>query len=616
MGVGVKLCGRRECLAFMTCAVLIASTFEFAQSGISSSGSNEPPPPMVRSVEGQRSAILHDAQIPFRRRVSDRAGASTAGSSSPNPLPQSASPPKADEGTFTIRDFFVQGNTILLPDRVDAIVAPFIGRERQFNDIEKARAALEQAYREAGYPTVAVTVPEQTVEYGVITLTVYEARLKSIKITDNWFFSSEYVRNKLPAVRLGALLHEPTVLKQLDALNANPDLKVAPILKPSDSPEQLDLELKVKERPPIHGKVELNNRGVATTPRLRLNAALQYTNVFGLDHMITLQTSQTPQDWGAVEVYSGNYVIPLGAPDHKLMFYGATASSRARLNSTPLPVGGGLDIIGNSDVAGARYMFPLPLDGTMKHQLSVGIDYKHLGRSEGIIPGGFGSVTVSNPITYTPLSIGYTGIRPDQYGFTQVSATTRGYVAGLVPQGDKEDFQGDPNDVLNKPGLRRFSTGSFVVLQGSVDRYQPLPYEFGLSGKVDGQWANEPLIPTEEYFAGGMQSVRGYREFEAVGDEAAHGTIEIVSPPVPQLSSEHIRRSLRFVAFYDMAYLWVKKPLPGQTDHWLLEGTGVGLRFTLSDYVRFRYDAAWALHQGPFTPDGGYYGHFSLEAVF
>jgi len=600
----------------MTCAVLIAFTFDFAQSGTSSSISNEPPLRSFRSVESQRSEIIQDGPSPSKQRVSDRVGPSTATSSSPNPLAQAAPPANADEGTFTIRDFFVQGNNLLLPDRVDAILAPFIGPGRRFTDIEKARAALEQAYRELGYPTVAVTVPEQTVEYGVITLIVYEGRLKSVDIMNNWFFSSGYVRDKLPAIRPGALLYEPTVLKQLDALNANPDLKVAPILKPSDNPEQLDLELKVKDHPPVHGKVELNNRGVATTPRLRLNAALQYTNVFGLDHTITLQTSQTPQDWGAVEVYSGNYIIPLGMPDHKLVFYGATAHSRARLNSTPLPVGGGLDILGNSVVAGTRYLVPLDVSGTMKHQVSFGIDYKHLGRSEATVPGSHTSITVSNPITYTPLSIGYTALRPDERGYTKVSATTRGYVAGLVPQGAKEDFQGDPNDVLNKPGLRRFSTGTFVVLQGSLDRYQPLPHEFSLSAKVDGQWTNEPLIPTEQYFAGGMESVRGYREFEAVGDEAVHASIELVSPPVPQLSAEHIRRSLRFVAFYDVAYLWLRQPLAGQTDRRQLEGTGVGLRFALSDHLRFRYDAAWALRQGPFTPEGGFYGHFSLEAVF
>lgn len=521
-----------------------------------------------------------------------------------------------DDQTFAIRDFFVQGNNLLLPDQVEALLAPFTGPARGFKDIEGARAALEKAYRDLGYPTVAVTVPEQTIEYGIVTLTVYEGRLKSVTVTDNLFFSSGYIRDKLRALRAGALLHEPTVLKQLDALNTNPDVKVTPVLKSSDDPGLLKLELKTKDRPPVHGRVELNNRGVPTTPRLRLNAALQYTNLFDADHVLTLQTSQTPQDWGAVEVYSGNYVVPLGDPGHQLVFYGATARSRARLNQSPLPAGGGFEIIGNSVVSGFRYTVPFGAVGDMQHQVSVGIDYKHLGRSQAAIPGGGGSITVSNPVTYTPAFLGYLGVHQNGGGITKVTGTARGYIAGLVPQGDTADFQGDQNDALNKPGLRRFASASFAVLQGGVDRYQPLPYEFSLAARIDGQWTTGPVLPTEEYFAGGMDSVRGYREFEAVGDHAAHGTVEVLTPAVKKWPLEHIERSLRFAAFYDTAYLWIQKPLPSQLNHWYLQGTGVGLRFTLSQYLRFRYDAAWTLNHGPFSPADSFYGHFSLEAVF
>jgi hemolysin activation/secretion protein len=520
----------------------------------------------------------------------------------------------SEESTFPIRDFHVEGNNLLPPDRVEAILDTFTGPARRFSDIEAARDALEKEYRKLGYPTVAVTVPEQTVAYGIVTLRVYEARLKTVEVTNNWFFSDDYIRNKLPAVRLGALLHEPTVLKQLDTLNANPDVKVAPILKPTDDPEQLDMELKVKDRPPVHGKVELNNRGVPTTSRLRLNAALQYTNLFGLDHSVTLQTSQTPQDFGQVTVYSGNYLMPLGTPDHQLAFFAATAHSRARLNQSPLPVGGGLDIIGNSVIGGGRYMYSFS-KGNFKHQISVGVDYKHLDQSKAMAPDGTTAV-VTNAISYTPGTIGYVGIAQDQWGLTRFTATTRGYAAGLVPQGDKQDFQGDPNDPLNKPGFRKHSTGTFVVLQGGIDRYLALPKDFGLSAKVDGQWVNEPVIPTEQYFAGGMESVRGYREYEAVGDEAVHGSVELSTPPVPKFFRENIRSSLKFVAFYDLAYLWIKDATPGQIPRRLLEGTGVGLRFGLSDHLRFRYDAAWTLTNGPFSPAGSFYGHFSLEAVF
>ena len=536
----------------------------------------------------------------------------TAASSSPNPLPQDASQSDADTATFTIRDFFVQGNNLLMPDRVDAILAPFIGPGRRFIDIEQARTALEQAYRQLGYPTVAVTVPEQTVEYGVITLTVYEGRLRSIDVTNARFFSSEYVRNKLQSIKLGALLYEPTVLKQLDALNANPDLKVTPILKPSDDPGKLDLELKVKDRPPVHGKVELNNRGVPTTPLLRMNAALQYTNLFGADHTITLQTSQTPQDWGAVEVYSVNYAAPLWA-GHQLVGYAATANSRSNLGATP--VGGGADIIGNSVVAGLRYLFPLRIGSGMDHQLALGLDYKHLDSSQANFQNGL-NVTVTNAISYTPASLGYTGVRPDQWGLTKLTVSARGYVAGTISGGDKEDFAGNPQDPTNMPGVCHGCTGTFVAIKGGIDRDHRLPYGLDLSLRTDGQWVNSPVPPTERYFAGGMESVRGYREYEASGDNAVRASVELMSPPIPALSFENVRRTLRFVAFYDLAYLWVRDATPGQVNHYNLAGTGAGLRLALSDYVRFRYDAAWTLQPGPFTPEGTFFGHFSLEAVF
>src|SRR5262245_40223574 len=612
MGVGVKTWSRKECLAFMTFACVAVSNVhvvlgETRSAAVALPRLLDPSSEWRLTTDRSFSAVVAQA---------GSASSSASRRSSPSSVQPSETGSSNGEEVFTIRDFFVQGNNLLLPDQVQSILAPFIGPRRSFKDIEAARAALEEAYHKLGYPTIAVTVPEQTVEFGVFTLVVYEGRLQSIEVTENRFFSDDYVRRKLPAIRLGALLHEPTVLKQLDTLNANPDIKVMPILRPSDEPGQLNLDLKVKDRVPVHAKVELNNRGVPTTPLLRLNAALQYTNLFDADHVITLQPSQTPQDWGAVEVYRGNYIMPLRTPDESLVFYGAGASSRAHLATSPIPVGGGLDVIGNSIIAGARYFLPLGSGQIMKHQLAFGIDYKHLGRSETTLPEGLGNVTVSNPLTYTPASLGYIGVLQDDHGSTKFTASARGYVAGLVPDGSEEDFGGDPNDPLNMPGLRHGSTGTFAVIQGGLDRFLTLPREFSLSVKADGQWGSQPLVPTEQYFAGGMESVRGYREYQAAGDDAVHAMVELATPPFPKWPLEHIQRTLRFVTFFDMAYLWVKQPLPGQIPSWNLQGTGVGLRFTLSDNLRFRYDAAWALKPGPFAPAGSYFGHFSLEAVF
>jgi hemolysin activation/secretion protein len=186
----------------------------------------------------------------------------------------------------------------------------------------------------------------------------------------------------------------------------------------------------------------------------------------------------------------------------------------------------------------------------------------------------------------------------------------------MVPGGDKEDFGGDPADLQNTPGNRLGSTGTFVVLRGGVERTQDLPKGFSLSLKGDGQLASEPLIPAEEYFAGGVDAVRGYLESEELGDDAIHGTVELFTPTLPALLPDPIKDNLRFTVFFDGAYLWVKQTPPGQKDHHQLSGTGFGARVKLTDYIQGRVDFAWALNDAAITQKGDLFVHFSVKGSF
>jgi hemolysin activation/secretion protein len=103
---------------------------------------------------------------------------------------------------------------------------------------------------------------------------------------------------------------------------------------------------------------------------------------------------------------------------------------------------------------------------------------------------------------------------------------------------------------------------------------------------VDGQLSNQPLISNEQYIAGGMASVRGYKESEATGDNAAHGTIEIFKDftVLAQKGSGH-SITLTPYLFYDAALLETKNALAGQDSELTLQGTGCGLRMEISDYL-------------------------------
>lgn len=527
-----------------------------------------------------------------------------------------------DEVYFSVLEFQIEGNTLLPQATIDERLNPFKGFAQKIADIEKARAALERAYHEKGYPTVLVTVPEQTVETGTVRLRVTESKIGEVTVSGIRYFSTERILEKVPSLRPGALLYEPTMTKELDAVNANPDRQISPVLKPGKEPGTVDLDLKVTDRYPLHAKITGDNRGPITTPRNRLTAEIQHANVWGREHILTLQTVQTPTDWGAVQTYGGTYVAPL--PREQLFtLYAAKTISNSVLAGAALPAAsaGDIGIAGNATVAGFRYAAPFSPLGAYHHQVTVGMDYKRLEKTTATFPGDLGTAVVLSPIQYTPITAAYSAYRPDSLGISSLSASVKGYVAGMIPGGSKGDFGGDQNDPLNKPGNRKGSTGTFVVLQGTLDRVQQLPEEFSLTAHLDGQWANEPLIPAEQYFAGGLDTVRGYFQYETIGDNAARARVEGLSPsvsiPFDREVNPRLKLDLRLAAFYDAAFLWIRRAQPGQTDRFQLEGVGGGIRANLAPFnLKLHLDQGFALRDAVVTKKGDTFLHFSVEVAF
>jgi hemolysin activation/secretion protein len=548
----------------------------------------------------------------------------------PPAMVSQAAGPAHEEGPagFTIAGFSVEGSHLLGKDKIDEVLSGFKGPGKTIKEIERARLELEKAYQRLGYPTVLVVVPEQTIEDGIVRLTVVESRLLQVTVTGNRYFSRYNILGKLPSVQIGTLLHEPQLVKELDALNANPDLKVTPVLKPSSEPGMVDMELKTKDRLPLHAKMTGDNKGPFTTPANRITWEAQYANLWDADNILTLQTTHTPTNWGAVQAYGFSYVAPITWPDHLLAVYASKVISNSTLAGTSLPISGGGDIAvaGNATVGGFRYLFPIFKGGKAVHQLSFGADFKRLEKTEATFPGDLGTAVVLSPIQYTPVSIGYTGTYPDSYGVTTFTATLTGYAAGLIPGGGKKDFQGDPNNPDEFPGNRAGSTGTFGVVKTGLGRTQPLPGDFVLAARIDGQWANEPLIPAEQYFAGGMDTVRGYIQNEALGDNALLWRAELYTPELPSVPldyfwqrrrSSELKATFKLVAFYDYARLWTRRAPAGQADIGRLEGAGGGFRMKVEPInLTLAFDQAVALQDTATTKRGDTFAHFMVSIGF
>src|SRR5215831_3895340 len=218
----------------------------------------------------------------------------------------------AEEPTFDILEYRVEGNSVLPKLAIERAVYPHLGEKKRIADVEKARVALEKAYRDAGYATVVVNVPQQKVDKGVVVLQVIEGRIERVRVTGSRYYSQGSILEQVPAAAPNEVPYFPDVQRQVDRLN-NADRRVTPVLRPGTVPGTTELELNVRGELPLHGSLEFNNRYSPNTTPYRLTGALRYDNMFQRDHSFGVQYQTSPQDTSEVKAIVATYAVPLSS---------------------------------------------------------------------------------------------------------------------------------------------------------------------------------------------------------------------------------------------------------------------------------------------------------------
>ena len=511
----------------------------------------------------------------------------------PARMQQEAKQAEQDQ-TFEIYAFKLEGNTIFPTQRLLDLLDELVGPGKTATEVEKGRDILEMFYHGEGYPTVLVNIPEQKVEEGIIHLQVIESRVNIAKVTGNRYFSSDLILGKLPSLAPGAIIYIPEVQNEINKVNRNPDLKVMPAIVPGKEPGTVDVELKAEDHRPFHGNIEINNRNSHDTTPLRINMGAHYDNLWGMEHSFSLQYQFSPQNFSEVEVVSASYMLP--APWRKesnLVVYGVYSNS----NTT---FGDAFNTLGKGDIIGTRYIIPLSPYKSYNHSAILGFDYKHFDQTTS----QEGATVTTTPVEYMPFSIAYSGSIPDPSGFTLLNAGVNVAFRGLIAK--EQSF----ND-------KRFEARSnYFFAAFGAERRQRLPGGFGLGVKLDGQLASQPLISNEQYAAGGMESVRGYKESEVMGDSAFHGMIDLSAPDLAPFIKLGEKYSLIPYTFYDFAALWVKEPLPDQDAAMDIQGAGIGIRGFIFKNVEYQAEGAFALVDTNKIKKGDIQVHFKAKYQF
>jgi len=497
--------------------------------------------------------------------------------------------------SFDILEYRVVGATMLPAKDIERAVYPHLGERRSMKDVEAARSALEKLFQDKGYLTVLVDVPEQKVEGGVVTLRVTEGRIRRVRVTGARYYSLGRIREATAATAAGSVPQVADLQRDLATLNRSADRRVTPVFKPGPTPGTVDMDLKVDDKPPVHGSAELNNLNSANTTPLRLSGSLRYDNLWQADHSLAITLQTAPERFRDARIVSGTYVMPVAGSDAMLAFYGVHSRS-------DVAAVGSLSVAGNGDILGARGILPLKSSQGFSQSFTLGVDYKHFGQSTKLV----GADSIEQPVSYIPFLIQYSGTWTDARGATQFNGGLNFAMSDFLGYNRTSQFE------LNK---RANARGDYAFFRGDLSRTQNLGADWKLVARTGLQLASGPLIGNEQFAAGGSDTVRGYYEAEQLGDHALLGSVEVRTPYPAFVPHERID-DLYALAFVEAANLRLIEALPSQKTSIGLASTGLGLRLSAMKHLRAGIDVAYALRDTTYTHSGDIRMRFKLGYEF
>ncbi len=463
--------------------------------------------------------------------------------------------------TLFIKEYRVIGSKTLPRGEVEKAVYGYLGPGRTEEDVEQARGALEKAYHDMGFQTVSVNVPPQRPTRGIVILQVTEATVGRLRVKGSRFYSVEQIKKMAPSLEEGTVPNFNDVQRDIIALNQIADRQITPSLKPGAIPGTVDVELTVKDKLPLHGSIELNNRYSANTTPLRLDLSARYDNLWQLGHTIGVGFQIAPQRPSDALVYSAYYIARMPSIDWLGLMIQAT-----RQNSEVSTLGG-TNSLGNGEVYGARLLVNLPSRRGFFHSLSLGMDYKNFTQDLTI-----GDSIVSTPVSYWPFSLNYSATSIGKNYETALSAGVTFSFRGTSAQ-EQEEFDN-----------RRYNAdANFFYFRGSLAHTQKLPLDFQLFAQVQGQASANPLLDTEQFSLGGMSTVRGYLESVVAGDNVLCGSLELRSPSLLGWLGEG--HECRVFVFLDGGVATLNDPLPEQTSQFNLWSYGIGSTIRIFDHL-------------------------------
>ncbi|MBI3229184.1 MAG: ShlB/FhaC/HecB family hemolysin secretion/activation protein [Burkholderiales bacterium] len=443
---------------------------------------------------------------------------------------------------------------------------------------------------------VQVELPEQELNQGVVKLKVVQTKIGKVTVDGQTYFTAENIRHSLPGLVEGQTPNIKKVSASLRMANENPAKKITLQLESSDKEGEVNAVLKVADERVWKLGANLDNTGTTATGKTHLGLLWQHSNLFGLDHVASLQYTTTIEKPSQVAVYGAGYHIPLYSVGDSLDLF----ASYSDVDSGTVSAGVfDLAVSGKGRVFGVRYNHNLGRFGDYEPKLSYGLDYKAFINSVELK-----GTQLGKDVTVHPLSVTYSGNKPIKNGELNFTLGLLRNIPGGT-DGNSADFN----------AVRSGAKASYTLLRYSAGMNLSFAKDWQLRLAANGQYTRDALVPGEQFGAGGASSVRGFNERELANDSGLQINAEVYSPNWCNNIGE-TPVQCRLVLFYDGAYASRNNALAGEQERATIGSVGLGWRFLMSRYLSGQIDWGHVINTGGIAGKAKNQMHFKVNLSY
>lgn len=457
----------------------------------------------------------------------------------PPPLdPIPAPPPGPESREFPglkvlVKDIELRGNTVFTSGQLREVTAPYTNRELTTEDIEALRLALTVYYINRGYATSGATVPDQDFAGNILIIQIIEGRLAKVDVEGNYWFRTSYIRSRIergagPPVNANAL-QERLQLLQLDPRFQRINAELQPGLALGES----NLNVRVTESNPFKVRFQFDNYQSPTVGAEKGLVTVEHQNVTGFGDSLSVQYGQSR---GVNPILNVRYAVPLHPSDTTLLLQ--YRRSAFAVQAEPFK---SLNIENRTEIfsVGLRQ----PIYRSLQHEFAASLTGEHeknksflLGEPFEFVAGATNGVFRVSAARFGQEYIYRTG--------QQVLSILSRFSIGI----------GDVLDSSSSNSLPESADGRFFAWLGEAQLVRQLEFlRTQLVSRVTAQLTPDHLFPLEQVSVGGRYSVRGYREYSLVRDNATLASFEA---RVPFYTTAAGVDTLFLAPFVDYGHSW------------------------------------------------------------